>query len=641
MESVQYLTDGEVEEFVNDLDKNNDGFVDYEEIVLKLDQVHNEIAPGAKSHHLHHKDVDDEHRHQFLRSVIGWSTYPISRSDLAEVVKGWKVPSLKPDRRAEQSNRNYMKSVPLARRLRAYWAVKGPEILFITFVVLTQVAFGTWQMVKYITETQWRAALGWGVVLSKTTAGALYPTMFFLIVSMSKYLPTFARRSSAISHFINWDKTHAFHIKISIVALALATLHAIGHLTGTFLYGSRPAQQDNVAAIFGEDAVPRSYRDYASSLPGWTGIAALGIFWIITLFSIPPVRKWNFEVFQLVHLLMFPMIGFLIAHGLDALLQFPMLGYWLAFPTLLVFLERAHRLLVGFHRIPAEMDVLDAETVCIKATIPERRLWPYQAGQYVLLQVPQLSCFQWHPFTIAICEGNTIQIHIKTDGNWSSRLRDLQKETGQSLRCVGIDGPFGAPAQRFYEFDHSLIIGSGIGVTPFSGILKDMQTKADKLLPSSAMPLASTEGFPDSYINQATVSTIDTGQNTPSLRPVNNRTVDFHWIVKEWNSLLWFSDLLNSISCPLSSQLHHNPQVDIQITTHVTQKRKNISTHVFRFLLEIHRTEEHPESRLTGLLNPTNFGRPDLALVMDDHYERMRKLLVSGDGFQNKKRKGG
>jgi dual oxidase len=26
---------------------------------------------------------------------------------------------------------------------------------------------------------------------------------------------------------------------------------------------------------------------------------------------------------------------------------------------------------------------------------------------------------------------------------------------------------------------------------------------------------------------------------------------------------------------------------------------------------------------------------------MDDHYERMRKLLVSGDGFQNKKRKVG
>ncbi|KFY95823.1 hypothetical protein V500_02648, partial [Pseudogymnoascus sp. VKM F-4518 (FW-2643)] len=49
------------------------------------------------------------------------------------------------------------------------------------------VAFGTWQMIKYIIETQWRAALGWGVVLSKTTAGALYPTMF-LEFSVSDYV---------------------------------------------------------------------------------------------------------------------------------------------------------------------------------------------------------------------------------------------------------------------------------------------------------------------------------------------------------------------------------------------------------------------------------------------------------------------
>jgi dual oxidase len=42
---------------------------------------------------------------------------------------------------------------------------------------------------------------------------------------------------------------------------------------------------------------------------------------------------------------------------------------------------------------------------------------------------------------------------------------------------VGIDGPFGAPAQRFYDFDQSIILGSGIGVTPFSGILADLQAR--------------------------------------------------------------------------------------------------------------------------------------------------------------------
>lgn len=170
--SVQCLTDAEIEEFVNDLDRNNDGFIDYEEIELKLDQAHNEIAPEAQPHHLHHNDLDDEHRHQFLRNVIGSSTYPISRANLAQAVRGWKVPSLEPDLKVEECNRNYMKSVPLARKLRAYWSVKGPEILFITLVIAMQIAFGVWQMVKYIVETQWRAALGWGVVLSKTSAGA-------------------------------------------------------------------------------------------------------------------------------------------------------------------------------------------------------------------------------------------------------------------------------------------------------------------------------------------------------------------------------------------------------------------------------------------------------------------------------------
>jgi dual oxidase len=103
--------------------------------------------------------------------------------------------------------------------------------------------------------------------------------------------------------------------------------------------------------------------------------------------------------------------------------------------------------------------------------------------------------------------------------------------------------------------------------------------------------------------------------------------VDFHWIVKDRNYLSWFSDLLNEIS--KSSSVHcndANPHLDIHIATHVTQKRKNLSIHVFRYLLECHRTKEHPASPLTGLLNPTHFGRPDLGQIMNDHYESILKL---------------
>ena len=71
------------------------------------------------------------------------------------------------------------------------WPVHGPEIAFLALVVSIQLAFAIWQLVKYLTgEQHYTRTFGWGVVLAKTCAGALYPT-FFLLLSMSRYLSTF------------------------------------------------------------------------------------------------------------------------------------------------------------------------------------------------------------------------------------------------------------------------------------------------------------------------------------------------------------------------------------------------------------------------------------------------------------------
>merc|ERR1711981_452460 len=172
---------------------------------------------------------------------------------------------------------------------------------------------------------------------------------------------------------------------------------------GTFLYGSRPAQQDDVAAILGPDAVPRPYVRYVQSLPGWSGIGALGLFWTIALTSEPHVRKWSYELFQGGHLLMFPMIGLVCAHGTAKLLQFPMMGFWLAVPTLLVLGERLHRVYRGFVRLPSTLELLDKNTAMVTVRKPGGKPWSYSAGQYVFLQVPAISWLQWHPFTISHC----------------------------------------------------------------------------------------------------------------------------------------------------------------------------------------------------------------------------------------------
>ena len=155
--------------------------------------------------------------------------------------------------------------------------------------------------------------------------------------------------------------------------------------------------------------------------------------------------------------------------------------------------------------------------------------------------------------------------------------------------------------------------------------------------------------------------------------PLRHRRCDFHWIVKSKNNLLWFSDLLNEISISHFTPIEHspifqthnpeqrqrgkneikrksNPNLDIRITTHVTGKRKKIATHIYRHLLEAHRTPSHPNSPLTGLINPTAFGRPDLAAILHNHYEDMLRLAAErkraageslDNGMEEKKRRVG
>lgn len=59
-------------------------------------------------------------------------------------------------------------------------------------------------------------------------------------------------------------------------------------------------------------------------------------------------------------------------------------------------------------------------------------------------------------------------------------LRKLGTSLGAVKIKIEIDGPYGAPAPRFYDFEQTIIVGAGVGVTPFSGILTDLQAKEEQ-----------------------------------------------------------------------------------------------------------------------------------------------------------------
>lgn len=50
----------------------------------------------------------------------------------------------------------------------------------------------------------------------------------------------------------------------------------------------------------------------------------------------------------------------------------------------------------------------------------------------------------------------------------------------RNLPAVRIDGPFGAPAEDVFKCEVAILIGAGIGVTPFASILKHIWYRQQK-----------------------------------------------------------------------------------------------------------------------------------------------------------------
>merc|ERR1712039_729661 len=54
---------------------------------------------------------------------------------------------------------------------------------------------------------------------------------------------------------------------------------------------------------------------------------------------------------------------------------------------------------------------------------------------------------------------------------------------------LSIAGPFGAPAQKVWDFNTLMVVGAGIGVTPFASILRSVQirvTQREAILKAAA-----------------------------------------------------------------------------------------------------------------------------------------------------------
>jgi respiratory burst oxidase len=99
-----------------------------------------------------------------------------------------------------------------------------------------------------------------------------------------------------------------------------------------------------------------------------------------------------------------------------------------------------------------------------------------------------------------------------------------------SFPKVLIDGPYGAPAQDYKQYDIVLLVGLGIGATPMISIIKDIINNMRQL-----------DGGGDLEASDASAS-------SSSMASFRTRRAYFYWVTREQGSFEWFRGVMDEVA---------------------------------------------------------------------------------------------
>jgi dual oxidase len=107
----------------------------------------------------------------------------------------------------------------------------------------------------------------------------------------------------------------------------------------------------------------------------------------------------------------------------------------------------------------------------------------FRSGQWIRLSCHALNCSfnKHHAFSVASApQSPTIELYIKAVGPWTWQLRHEileARSNGLPYPTINLNGPFGDGNQEWHNYDVVVMIGGGIGVTPYASTLMDLVTE--------------------------------------------------------------------------------------------------------------------------------------------------------------------
>ncbi|XP_076847030.1 NADPH oxidase 5 [Brachyhypopomus gauderio] len=177
--------------------------------------------------------------------------------------------------------------------------------------------------------------------------------------------------------------------------------------------------------------------------------------------------------------------------------------------------------------------------------------------------------------------------------------RDISAKQSENHRFCNIkcyvDGPYGTPTRQIFTSEHAVLIGAGIGITPFASILQSIMYRYR--MRKQNCPKCSyswCETIKDSEMNL--------------------RKVDFVWINRDQKSFEWFVSLLTKLEMDQADEEPEGRFLEMHMYMTSALSKNDMKAIGLQMALDLLAKKEKRDS-ITGLRTRTQPGRPDWGKV--------------------------